>query len=234
MENATISPVESRTGNTDGDIHTLDKTEVAVMIKNVIFDMGSVLTHFEPEVFVKRLGYTGEDALLLQQEVYGSFEWAMMDWGYRTEEETIANLCVVLPQRFHEAIRQLVTAWDQPCIIPIDGMVELLAELKDKGYQMYLLSNAGPRHREYWPSTPVAPYFEGVVVSAYYHLVKPQPEIYQTLLQKFALKADECVFVDDVPLNVAGAAVSGISGVVFRSAKKLRRDLRSMGIEISE
>lgn len=204
------------------------------MIKNIVFDMGGVLTHFEPEVFVKRLGYTGEEALLLQREVYGSSEWAMMDWGYRTEEETVTNLCRVLPERFHTAIRQLVTAWDQPRIVPIDGMVELLAELREKGYRMYLLSNAGPRHREYWPTTEVAPYFEGTVVSAYCHQVKPQPEIYRTLLQTFSLKAEECVFIDDVPLNIAGAAVSGISGIVFRNAKDLRQRLSAMGIDVTE
>lgn len=203
------------------------------MIRNVIFDMGAVLLDYDPAVFIRHFGIEGEDMRLLQEKLYASWEWAMMDWGYMTEEETIERITPCLPERLQSAVPPLVKQWDRICPM-VEGMLPLLAELKEKGYHLYLLSNAGPRHKEYWPQLPTAPYFEGKVISAEEHLVKPQPEIYRVLLERYALRPEECVFIDDVPLNVAGAARCGIPGIVFRGAVPLRRELRAVGVNVEE
>ncbi len=61
-------------------------------------------------------------------------------------------------------------------ILEVDGMYELVKELKDRGYKVYLLSNASVRQHEYWPRIPAAELFDGKLISSDVHLVKPQPE----------------------------------------------------------
>jgi len=202
------------------------------MIKNLIFDMGNVLIRFNREQFLDRVGATGEDRALLTKGVFLSAEWPMQDRGVLTEEEAAEKMCARLPARLHKTAYQLVTGWHSQ-IIPVPGMAELVGELKQKGYGIYLLSNAGSNQHEYWPRIPGSEYFDGTVISADIQLVKPQPEIYLYTLQHFKLKAEECVFIDDSNVNVEGAIWSGLPAIVFHGdASELRADLKALGVDI--
>ena len=92
------------------------------------------------------------------------------------------------------------------------GMAELVRELKGSGYGIYLLSNASIRQHEYWPRIPASRFFDGTLISADHHVIKPQPEIYRLCLERFGLKAEECIFVDDMAHNVEGAVFCGVCG----------------------
>lgn len=201
------------------------------MIRNIVFDMGGVLIHFRPDHFIRRLGITDEaDRELLGRQVFRSVEWPGMDWGLLTDEEAAASICRRVPERLHGAVRSLVLEWDRP-IEPVEGMDELVRELKESGYRLYLLSNASCRHPDYWPRVPASRYFDGVMVSCFVKTVKPQPEIYGMLCETFGLRAEECFFVDDLPVNVVGACKSGFSGAVFHGdVEELRAELRRAGI----
>ena len=107
-----------------------------------------------------------------------------------------------------------------------------LAELKGMGYGIYLLSNAGLNHPQYFDRVPGSECFDGRVVSAFYKLLKPQPELYQILLREFSLKAEECFFVDDLNINVEAAELAGMSGCVFRGVEDLRQRLIQTGIPV--
>ncbi len=203
------------------------------MIRNVIFDMGNVLIRFHYEMFLSNAGADPADWELLIRNVFRSLEWVRMDRGSMTDAEAAESVCRRLPERLHEVARKLVCHWDRP-IVPIEGMYELVKELKEAGYGIYLLSNASFRQHEYWPRIPVSEFFDGTFISCDHLLVKPQPEIYQKMLQTFGLRAEECVFIDDVPTNVEGATVCGISGIIFHGdARELRGSLRELGVEIS-
>lgn len=199
------------------------------MIRNIVFDMGQVLIRFDRDLFIRRLGISGEDAKILTKEVFLSLEWIRMDWGSMTDEEAVESICRRLPARLHEAARQLVTGWDKP-LLPIEGMAELLKELKARGYGLYLLSNASFRQHEYWPGVPGHELFDGALISCDVGHIKPEPEIYRAFFEKFDLKPEECFFVDDAPVNVEGAIRCGMPGAVFRGdAEELRSVLRRMG-----
>ena len=203
------------------------------MIRNIVFDMGNVLIRFDRDLFIERLGITGEDKELLKREVFLSLEWARMDRGSMTDEEAAVSVCKRLPAHLHDAAAKLVGMWDRP-ILPIEGMYELVQELKEAGYGIYLLSNASLRQHDYWPRIEASRFFDGTLISADEKVVKPQPEIYRLLLERFGLKAEECFFVDDVPANIEGAFYCGIPGAVFHNdANLLRRDLRAAGVAIS-
>ena len=204
------------------------------MIKNILFDMGQVLIRFDQKFFVQRLGIGEEDANLLLREVFYSVEWVQMDRGTICEEEAFRKISARLPQRLHDAAWKLVTMWERP-ILEVEGMYELVEELKALGYGIYLLSNASIRQHEYWPRIPASKFFDGKLISADVKVIKPQPEIYRLCLEKFGLKAEECFFIDDAPANVEGALMCGIPGAVFHAdAALLRRQLRSAGVPVAE
>jgi 2-haloacid dehalogenase len=105
-------------------------------------------------------------------------------------------------------------------------MYELLTDLKAAGHHLYGLSNWStetfPLVRDRFPSLRL---LEGMVVSGYEGIVKPDPAIYELLLRRYGLDARDCIFIDDNPANVAGAAAVGIRGIRFTSLSDLRAAL---------
>ena len=200
------------------------------MIRNILFDMGDVLIHFDRDVFLDRYDLAGADRTLLLREVYLSVEWSMLDRGSLVEEDMVRIVCGRIPERLHETARGLIMDWEKP-LLPVEGMQELAEELKERGYRLLLLSNAGPRHHEYWPAIPVSVCFEDILISADLHLVKPQPEIYREAIRRFGIVPEETVFIDDNTLNIEGALNEGLHGIVFhQDAEELRRKLRELGV----
>ena len=204
------------------------------MIKNILFDMGQVLIRFDQKYFIKRLGIEDADLDLLLREVYRSVEWVQMDRGTLREADAFRSISTRLPERLHDAAWKLICMWDRP-ILEVAGMYELVEELKGLGYGIYLLSNASVRQHDYWPRIPASRFFDGKLISADVHVIKPQPEIYRLCLEKFGLQAEECFFIDDAPANIEGALCCGIAGAVFHGdAKLLRSQLRTAGIPVTE
>lgn len=202
------------------------------MIKNIVFDMGNVIIRFDPELFMVRLGLAEEDRKLLKRELFVSLEWSRMDRGSLTDEEAAEIVCLRVPERLHDAVRRLVGMWDRP-ILPVEGMYELVEELRGMGYGIYLLSNASFRQHDYWPRVPASKFFDGTLISADVKLVKPQPEIYRLLCDKFSLVPEECVFIDDSTSNAEGAYFCGINALVFHGdAHEMRLKLNELGVKV--
>lgn len=202
------------------------------MIKNIIFDMGNVLLKFDRNYFLDAVGVKPADRRTLMNNVYLSLEWAKMDRGSMTEEEAAASMCSRLPERLHEQAHLLVDRWDRP-ILPVPGMAELVRELKEAGYGVYLLSNASYRQHEYWPRVPGSEYFDGTLISADVKLVKPCAEIYELLYSTFDLTPSECLFIDDSAANIEGAERTGMPGIVFHGdADELRDEMKAFGVKV--
>ena len=205
------------------------------MIKNIVFDMGQVLIHWSPRQFTSLLELSEQDAQMVERELFRSVEWVRLDRGTIEEENAIHSVCKRLPEHLHDSVRRLITGWWEWPLQPMGGMAELVRELKDLGYGIYLLSNASGALHGYFHRIPGAEYFDGKVVSADLKLLKPQAEIYQALYARFGLNPEECVFIDDVPANIDGAMMTGMQGLVFYGdVVRLRRELRAMGIMVSE
>ncbi len=202
------------------------------MIKNVVFDMGNVLLRFDRDRFLDAVGAQGEDRKMLMNNVYLSVEWARMDRGSMTEREAAASMCTHVPERLREKVHLLVDQWDRP-IYPVEGMAQLVHDIKDAGYGVYLLSNASSRQHEYWPRVPGNEYFDGTLISADVKLVKPEREIYELLCSTFSLRPEECAFIDDSTANIEGAERVGMSGIVFHGeADEAREKLRALGVKV--
>lgn len=203
------------------------------MIHNIVFDMGGVLIQWRPDLFVEGLGVPREDRALLLREVFGSVEWIQMDRGTLSMEEGAAVMCRRLPPALHDAVRELTCNWWRRWLLPVAGMADLVRELKGLGYGIYLLSNAKADLPLYFPRIPGSECFDGKIVSADWKLLKPQPEIYQTLFREYGLRAGECFFIDDLNINVEGARFVGMDGAIFDGEiARLRGELNAAGIAV--
>lgn len=203
------------------------------MIKNVVFDMGQVLIHFCPELYIERLGVNEEDSRLLLREVFRRVEWVQLDHGTISEEDAVKSINKRVPERLHRQVEELVLRWWARPMVPVAGMEELVAELKQAGYKLYLLSNASVQQIKYHDRVPGTQYLDGRIVSAEHKLLKPERAIYQLLLDTYGLKAEECAFIDDSPANVEAACCMGIHGIVFdEDVPRLRRELKELGVEV--
>ncbi len=183
------------------------------MIRNIVFDMGNVLRDFAPMRSI--LPYVqGEDALLIREEMFGKEEWRLLDRGDIAYEEAVLRCKERLPQRLHTVLDEIVAHWHE--YMPEDPkMVELAKALKENGYRLYLLSNASVRFSAYQNSFEALKYFEGAIVSAFYHTLKPEEKIYRILFDTYQLKPEECFFIDDNQDNVEAGRKLHMEGHVF-------------------
>ena len=179
------------------------------MIKNIVFDMGNVIIRFDRDAFIDRFGVSEEDRRILLREIFLSPEWVMMDRGTLTDEQAADILCPRVPEHLRDIARKLIGFWDRP-ILEVEGIEPLIEELKDKGYGIYLLSNASCRQPDYWQRVPAARFFDGTLISYSVKLVKPMPEIYEKFFEKFSLKREECFFIDDSPANIEASLYVGM------------------------
>ena len=196
------------------------------MIKNVIFDYGNVLVDWNPAyLFLPVFGGDEEKCKYFTDNVCNR------EWFTRIDQGESMDVCVAeLQKRYPEyadAVAMFRDRWFEMCNGEIPGMLEIIQDLKNKGVGVYGLTN--------WPAETFAEAhrrfrtlagIDNYVVSSAVRLAKPQPEIYQLLLSKYNLKAEECVFIDDRVDNVNAAKALGITGIVFPgSADALRKEL---------
>ncbi|UVI36046.1 HAD family hydrolase [Brevibacterium spongiae] len=114
---------------------------------------------------------------------------------------------------------------------PIDGMAEVVNELRDSGVRLLGLSNWSAETIHHAPVVaPAINELEDIVVSGRVGMVKPDPAIFELLLTRFDLDPGRTVFVDDLPTNTEAAERLGILGHVFTDAASLRKDLSALGL----
>ena len=187
------------------------------MIRNVIFDMGDVLMDYRPMNTCLRLADSPEDAQIICRALFQAPEWAQkLDRGLIAEEEMLA-LCLsrlaTLAQK--EAAARVFAEYHLDTLNPMPGMEPLLEATRKRGFRLYLLSNVGTRVHRFLHKVPGVNSFDGFLFSYQVKQIKPGPDIYRCFLEKFSLRARECLFVDDVQANVDGAVNLGLQGYCF-------------------
>ncbi len=184
------------------------------MIRNIIFDMGNVLLSYDPEICLRHFVEQEADRALIRRELFQGPEWIEGDLGHISDAERFEGVSRRIPGRLHRELRECVDQWHM-CMQPVPGAREFCRYVKEKGYRIYVLSNASNSFYQYFPRFAPLDYFDGVVVSCDIHIIKPDIRIYRYLLDRFELLPEESFFIDDVAENVEGAEKAGISGEVF-------------------
>ena len=200
------------------------------MIKNVVFDVGNVLVRWAPLEIARLTFGDVEDLEQRARAVFQSETWLELNKGHLSEQQA--------KQRYQDTIGlselecEKLFYYVKQTQLQIYGSVELLKRIKQAGYHVYALTDNVHEIVAYLKKTyDFWPLFEGATVSAELGLLKPQPEIYQSLLTTNKLKAEETVFLDDMPYNVEGAQKEGMAAIQFKDAHQCEQELKAMGLE---
>ena len=185
-------------------------------VKNIIFDMGRVLLQFEPYVSLNEYCKNEEDKELIYKELFKGPEWIMGDEGKITNGQRYELVKQRIPERLHQTLKLVVENWDM-CMEPVEGALEFHKLVKEKGYHIYILSNACNRFFHYFPKHYDLNSFDGVVVSSDVKMIKPNSEIYQYILKTYHLNPEESLFVDDMKENIEAAGKAGMKGFLFQN-----------------
>jgi 2-haloacid dehalogenase len=202
-------------------------------IKNIVFDLGKVLIDHSPEyVYFDEFKGDSEKMNWFLENVCTS-DWNLQQDAGRTIEEANLSKISAFPA-YEKLIRTYYEKWPQMCAGSIEGSLKIFETLKkNKNYHCYALTNFSA---ETWLiAVEMFPYlntFEGIIVSGIEKVVKPNPEIYYLLLERFQLIASESVFIDDRKENVEAAIELGFYGIHFTTPEQLKVELINLGIPL--
>ena len=186
------------------------------MIKNIVFDIGNVLVDYNFKEFLAGKGFGPDTIKRIIKASMMSPYWEAFERSEMTEEEVMKAFVSLDP----EIEDELYKAYDN-----IHGMltlrpfaIDLIKQLKSKGYKVYYLSNYSSKaYKECSDSLAFMEYTDGGCVSFMEKMTKPDVNFYKCFLEKYNLAAEECIFVDDTPVNVEVAEQLGFCGIIFKS-----------------
>ena len=198
------------------------------MLKNIVFDMGNVILDFDPRKMSSFFTNDEKAIDILCAELFSNKEWLALDKGVTDEETALKGICERVPEEYHGLCRDVLYNWYK-YFLPIEGSYEVVKELKSRGVGAYMLTNAALSIHEYRKNSPAFDLMDDILISAEEKMLKPDKNIYLRLLEKFGLKAEECLFIDDSEANIRAAEELGFYGLVFD-----KRDPQSMIRRVDE
>ena len=202
------------------------------MIKNIIFDMGNVLTAYREDAVAHHFIEDEAERKEVTEQVFKSKEWLLLDKGVITDEKALERMQARLSTPHAKEMAALCLAhWHEYNMEPNQEMGSVVKNLKERGFGIYLCSNASLRLLEcYRQVIPAIDCFDGILFSSQEKCIKPEKEIFERLLEKFALKPSECFFIDDIEENIQGARACGMDGYCFadQDVEKLKNVLEAL------
>ncbi len=199
-------------------------------IRNVVFDLGKVMINYNPRSFIEDLGYGKELGDELCNAIFLDPVWQDMDKGiYMSYEEALPVFIERHPNLEKEIRHFFEPGWMDVYTVKEDTEEILFNWVHEKGLNIYVLSNYSADGFAYiYRKHPFFRKISGYVVSAYEKCVKPDPKIYLTLLERYGLKPEECVFIDDLKANIDGARAVGMEGILFNNPNQAKEELQSL------
>lgn len=195
-------------------------------IRNIIFDLGSVLVDFRYMAYMKELGFSEELCDYFAKNIILGDVWLKMDSGSYTMEEALEEWIRRHPQKEAELRRFFSDPTRLVGLYP--DTEEWIRWCKSSGYRVYLLTNYPGDIFELHAKRVFTFMSEvdGYVVSAYEKVTKPSEDVYKILLNRYGLEASESVFLDDRKDNVSAAENLGIHGILVNDRTKAWQELR--------
>ncbi len=198
-------------------------------INAVIFDFGGVLIDWNPYYLYRKLLVNDtEIARFLQEIDFKTWNYEF-DKGYPFEQG-IAEMMSKYPQH-SELIQIYGERWLETIGVTFDETIQLVEEVKDKGYRVLGLSNwSVEKFKIVRPKYEFFNLFEDMVISGEVKTAKPEARIYQILLERNHLNAAECLYIDDSEDNIRGGRQVGLNTIQYQSSRLLRDALQAYGI----
>ena len=194
-------------------------------ITAIIFDFGNVLVKWDAHALYKRFFPNPEAVEAFLQEIRFS-EWNAHQDAGRPFKEGIGELSVQFPQ-YAELIQAYDMYWIESIAEVYDGTVEIVRNLKQAGWPLYLLSNfSAEKFQLIKQRYDFLKLFDDLIISGEHKMIKPDPAIYRLTLNKIKRQANECLFIDDSLPNIETARRLGFHTIHFQSPEQLEKDLR--------
>ncbi len=201
------------------------------MIKTVIFDIGNVLVDFSWKKMLKDKGLSDEVYDRVAKATVLNPLWREIDRGVMTYEEVLEKF-VEADKEMEEPIRKVFEN-TRGIVTKRENAIPWICTLKEKGLRVLVLSNFGEKVlKDCQEAMDFLPFTDGGILSYQEKLIKPDPKIYQLLLERYQLKAEECVFIDDLQENIDAAISEGIHGIVYKSYEQANTELNKLLEEI--
>jgi len=193
-------------------------------VRNVIFDLGGVVLHWSPDEVLSQFQRDPVLRAELRQALFAHADWQQFDRGALTETQVVDRLQARLGRPRSELVA-IVDAVRESLVEKPDT-VTLMRSLHQRGVALYCLSNMPAsiyahlrRRHTFWDV------FSGIVISGEVRMIKPEPQVYAHLLERFDLRPEQSVFIDDLPVNIEAARQAGLHAILFNDAAQCRAEL---------
>ena len=194
------------------------------MIKNIIFDAGDVLLEYRWKDMLKDYGLPDDEAYKVGNLMFNDNLWHEFDLANMTRDEIVGQYLKNYPD--YAEVMQWFMTHGELMHVKREDVWEKAQKLKEKGYGIYILSNYSQElFEKHTKDAPFISLADGVVVSYQIHITKPDEKIYRYLLDKYNLKAEECIFFDDREENTEAARKLGIEAITVTSKEFLLDEL---------
>lgn len=191
---------------------------MSLKYKNYIFDMGQVIVRFDTAYMTSVYIKDEKDAAMAENVIFDRLYWDRLDEGTITDDEVKNGIRSRLPERLWEKACAVYDNWyiNMPFM---NGMYELIEEISHKGGRLFLLSNVSRGFAENYTSNrklaKLFSEFDGLVFSGVLNKVKPTREIFEYIINKYQIKAEESIFIDDSDKNIKGSLNVGLHAHLF-------------------
>ncbi|MDR1756410.1 MAG: HAD family phosphatase [Culturomica sp.] len=195
-------------------------------IKNVVFDLGGVVIVWDPEKIKREFPGDKKAPAFLFENGFFSEYWTEFDRGTLTEGELIEKLAKRSGSDVEEW-RKLIE-YIKGSLADLPVTCELMHDLKETGHRLFCISNLSVEFYRYIQNRPFFHYLEGKIISGIEKVVKPDPAIFTLLLERYGLKAEETLFIDDLEANVKAAAAMGFRVVHYTDPQEKSLEVRRL------
>lgn len=195
--------------------------------KYIIFDLGGVLFHWNPKEILRILKL--EDPLFPENihEMTLTKTWLDLDLGLIKLKETVD----ILSQTYQRTHVERFIELSLEKLTPLEQGVRLLKNVQEQGHKTFVLSNISEEFLNLLlPHHFFLKSFDGGLFSYEIQVVKPQKEIFLALLNKYHLKPEECLFIDDSPANIKTAKELGIHSILCQDHQLVEKELKDLGL----
>lgn len=196
---------------------------------NIIFDLGNVLIEWNKEKILSKICKNDLEYNLFNKFVFQSNLWIDLDNGKISLEFLENQLIDEMGHQYQDQIHELVWNWFNYVDL-YDEVYELIKQLKKKNFQIYVLSNTSSIFHILVDSvlSKVSSVLDGYVISCEVKMMKPQKEIYLSLVNKYQLDIKDCIFLDDLEENVEAARTLGIKAFQIKERKEISNILKDL------
>ena len=187
------------------------------MIKNIIFDLGNIIINYNQDKIINNFTIDEDEKIFIKEKIFKSPEWKLLDLGQITNNAAIEEIQKRNDIKYNKLINIFLHEWYKTQPINED-IVEIAKKLKERNYNIYVLSNMAKETYEYFKNIDFFKVCNGIVISSHENVKKPDERIFNILLTRYKLNPKECLFIDDDDTNKSYDTANKI-GILGRRVK---------------